>query len=63
MPSIPCPQCKTNIEFNVHDIFSEKHFTCLNCNVNISLSYQENKDILKNAHEQLEALKDELDID
>ncbi|MEM5566169.1 hypothetical protein WNY78_13700 [Psychroserpens sp. AS72] len=63
MPSIPCPNCKTQIEFDLKDILNSKNFTCTTCNIKITLSYEDNKAALKNAKEKLDELKDKLDID
>lgn len=63
MPAIPCPKCKTQIEFNFNDIIAGKNFTCSTCNIKITLSYEDNKTILSKATKELDKLKDELDID
>jgi len=63
MQSIPCPQCKTQIEFDVKDILQGKDFTCTTCNTKIKLAYQDNKSILDKAKAKLDQLKDDLNID
>ncbi|MEH6538017.1 MAG: hypothetical protein V7719_16565 [Psychroserpens sp.] len=63
MPSIPCPECKTQIEFDFSNIMRGKDFTCSNCHIKITLSYDDNKQTLIKAKEKLDKLKDELDID
>ena len=63
MPSIPCPKCKTQIEFDFNDIINGKEFNCTTCNIKITLSYEDNKTTLSKASKELDKLKDELDID
>nr|WP_321226359.1 hypothetical protein [uncultured Psychroserpens sp.] len=63
MLSIPCPKCKTQIEFDLKDILEGKKFTCSNCNTIVALSYEDNKTTLLNAQEKLDDLKNKLDID
>jgi hypothetical protein len=63
MPSIPCPNCKTQIEFAIKDILQGEKFTCSNCSIIITLAYEDNKTTLSKAKEQLDKLKDDLDID
>jgi transcription initiation factor IIE alpha subunit len=63
MPSIPCPKCKTKIEFDFNDIMNGEQFICSTCNIKITLSYEDNKTTLLKAKEKLNELKDELGID
>ncbi|MCD2258801.1 CpXC domain-containing protein [Psychroserpens luteolus] len=63
MPIIPCPNCQSNIEFELHDVLKEKEFTCPNCKTVITMVYEDNKQSLDKAKKALDKLKDELDID
>lgn len=63
MPSISCPQCNANLEFDINELLMGKTFTCSTCNTNISMTYQDNKDTLAKAAKELDKLKDDLDID
>lgn len=63
MPAIPCPKCKTPIVFDFNDIIKVEQFTCNNCSIKITLSYEDNKTTLLKAKEKLDELKDELGID
>lgn len=63
MPSISCPKCCTNLEFDIKEILKGKTFTCTNCNTNITLTYEDHKKTLAKAAKELDKLKDELDID
>jgi hypothetical protein len=63
MPSIPCPKCKAQIEFDINDILNGEKFTCSICHIKITLSYEDHKTTLLKAQEKLDEIKDELDID
>nr|WP_321235031.1 hypothetical protein [uncultured Psychroserpens sp.] len=63
MPSIPCPKCQANIEFNINEVLKAKTFTCSACKTVITLTYEDNKHTLDKAKKELDKLKDELGID
>ena len=63
MTNIACPQCSTKLEFDIKEVLKGKTFHCTSCNIKITLTYNDNKEILSEASKQLEKIKDELDID
>ena len=63
MPSISCPHCNSNLEFDINELLKGKTFTCSTCNTNITLTYQDNKDTLAKATKKLDELKDELGLE
>ena len=53
---IPCPTCKTQIEFNVFQLLQGMHYVCPSCHSMISLS-MESKPVVENAIKNLENIK------
>lgn len=56
MTNFPCPSCNAVIKINIHELLNGTAFTCESCKASISLK-SDNKDVLQNAVEKLEAFK------
>lgn len=60
--SIPCPDCKTPIQFSTYSMLSGMKFNCPNCQLSIGLA-SESKPMVQSTMEKFEKLKEEILVD
>ena len=55
--NIPCPNCKSNILFDVHALLQGVSFSCNQCDAKIQLSEPESKNLVTDSLEEFNKMK------